>query len=114
MKKTLGNSEAVRLLMNDEYARWSREAAQAIVDHIEEIEESTEQEIEFDPVAIRCDFSEFESATEAASDYGWEFDGDDDGDDLAYKKVCSALDFLEGHTLVMQLPKSDGVVIQSF
>ena len=114
MKKTLGNSEAVRLLMNDECARWSREAAQAIVDHIEEIEESTEQEIEFDPVAIRCDFSEFESATEAASEYGWQFDGDDGEDDLEHRKVCSALDFLEGHTLVMQLPKSDGVVIQNF
>ncbi len=74
MKQTLTTSEAAHLLMQDENAKWSRTGAYALIEHLEQLEEDCGDEIEFDRVAIRCDWSEYESAIEAADDiYGEEF-----------------------------------------
>ena len=72
MKDTLSTGRAVDLLMADEYAGWSREGASVLVDHLEELEEITGEEIEFDRVAIRCDYDEYASALKAALNYGFE------------------------------------------
>jgi len=61
MKTKLSTSQAAEILINDDYANWSRAGAYALVEHLEEIEDSTGEEMQFDPVAIRCDFSEYES-----------------------------------------------------
>ena len=62
MINTISTSQAVTELLKDEYAQWSHEAAAALVDWIEELEESTGEPIEFDPVALRCEFSEYTEA----------------------------------------------------
>ena len=66
MKKIRNTKQAVEALMQDEYASWSIEGAKALVEywakglieHMEEIEEDTGEEIGLDIIGIRCHYSE--------------------------------------------------------
>ena len=67
MKRTLRTEDMVDELVRDEYARWTREGARAIIEHLEDMEEQTGEEMEFDKVAIRCQWTEYETLEEAAT-----------------------------------------------
>ena len=69
MKQTFDHHEIVNALLNDENASWTRLGANALAEALEEYEESTGQELEFDIVAIRCDWYE-DTAEELFSNYG--------------------------------------------
>jgi len=69
MKHTLDHYEIVNALLNDEYASWTRLGANALAQELEEYEDSTGQELEFDIVAIRCEWNE-DTAEELISNYG--------------------------------------------
>ena len=69
MKNTLDTYAAASLLMADENAAWSNAGAFALVEYLEQIEEDCGTEIEFDRVAIRCEYSEHESLQEWARCY---------------------------------------------
>lgn len=69
MKTTLTTSQAADILMDDEDANWSRAGAYALAEYLEELEADTGEEIEFCPVAIRCDYSEHLSLKDWARDY---------------------------------------------
>jgi len=69
MKKTLSTYEAAEVLMNDINAAWTRAGAFALVEYLEELENSSGESIEFDAVAIRCDFSQYESLQDWAKYY---------------------------------------------
>jgi len=71
MKTILSTKQAASELLKDTNARWSWEGAVALVEYIEQIEEDTGEEIELDVVALRCEWSEYRSAMEAARVYGW-------------------------------------------
>jgi len=108
MKKTLSTSEAADLLVADKDAGWSYAGARALVKYLENLEDDTGEEIEFDRVAIRCDFSEYESAREAAEEYGWKPDEDADSEDAEE----AALKWLTDRTTVITF--NGGVIIQQF
>jgi len=118
MKITLTTSKASDILLNDKNARWSHAGARALAEYLEEYEESTGEEIEFDFVAIRCDFYEYESALECAIEYGWEpeasiLDEDDNirpDDEVAEENEDLALKWLQNDSQVI---KFDGGVIVS-
>jgi hypothetical protein len=119
MKKTLGTNEAVNLLMDDDNANWSREAAETIIEHLEQMEENSGQEIEFDRVGIRGDWSEYNRAKDAALDYSWSIPArDEDETDEEYRDRTEndALEYLRGETVVLFCgdESTDGIVIQSF
>ena len=69
MKTTLNTSDVARALKSDENAAWTWNGAKALAEYLEELEEETGEEMELDVVAIRCDFSEYESLESWASDY---------------------------------------------
>ncbi len=69
MKKTLTTHDIADSLCADEYANWSRVGAFALAEWLEDMEESTGVEMELDVVAIRCDFSEYDSVQAWADDY---------------------------------------------
>lgn len=114
MKATLSTYQAADLLKADSNANWSRSGAFALVEHLEQLEEDTGIEIEFDAVAIRCDFSEYASALEAALDQGFdpETDLDGEGEENDDDKEKNALDWLHYRTQVIEF--SGGVIIASF
>jgi hypothetical protein len=69
MKKTLSTYEIAEKFIQDENACWSRAGAFALAEHLEELEADIGEEMELDVVAIRCDFSEYESLKAWADDY---------------------------------------------
>jgi hypothetical protein len=114
MKKTLSTTEAAQFLINDENANWSRAGAYALIEYLEQLEEDTGEEIEFDAVALRCDYSEYESLQEWANDYfvDWrsdliieEEDGDDDIDDEIRR-------YIQDHGTLIEF--EGGIIVSSF
>lgn len=85
MKITLSTNYAVNLLLSDKSASWSYEGAEIVVQYLEEIEEESGEEIEFDAVAIRCDFYEFKSLEELVGDYP-DLEGKEDEEILEWLK----------------------------
>jgi hypothetical protein len=69
MKKTLSTNDIANSLRDDKNADWSWNGAHALAEYLEGCEESTGEEMELDIVAIRCDFSEYESLEDWAGYY---------------------------------------------
>lgn len=111
MKQTLSKSQIVSLLRSDEYAKWSLIACEALADYYEDLEDSTGEEIEFDRVAIRCEWSEIDSARDYADQYmdKEEIEGLDE-DEL----IDAVEKHMEDHTFMIKLPNDNGYLIQSF
>ena len=114
MKETLSTNQVADALRADQYAGWSYEGARALAEYLEEYEEGTGEEMEFDRVALRCDFSEYGSASEAAGEYGWtpEPSEEEDEDTRSEEDEASALKFLQDKTTVIEF--GGGVIVQSF
>jgi len=73
MKTTLTTSQAANMLANDQNSSFTRSGAYALVEWFEQLEEDTGEAFEFDSVALRCEYSEYESLQEWGEDYfgGW-------------------------------------------
>ena len=109
MYQNLSTDEAIKLLKDDDSASWSWKGAKALIDYLEELESSNGKSIEFDRVAFRCEYSEYNNVLEAAQDYGYpENDDDDDEDEIK----ALALAYLEDRTTVIKF--EGGVIIQQF
>ena len=59
MKTTLTTYQAANILANDENSSFTRAGALALVEYLEALEESMAEDMDFDHVAIRCDWSEY-------------------------------------------------------
>lgn len=113
MKTTLSTSQAVNLLLSDTYANWSPAGARAIIEYLEDLESSQSAEIELDTCALRCHYSEFDTALEAALEYGYEPNpnlGEEAQD--ADEKELDALDWLNDRTEIIKFP--EGIIIANF
>jgi hypothetical protein len=69
MKMKLTINDAAEILFSDENANWSRAGAYALAEYLEEYEDSTGEELDFDKVAIRCDFAEYLNLREWLTEY---------------------------------------------
>jgi hypothetical protein len=69
MKIELSTSQAVDILLKDEIANWSYSAALALIEYYEALEEDLGEPIYIDPVAIRCDWTEYSNIEEASKAY---------------------------------------------
>ena len=67
--KTLSTEEMMHDLICDEYARWTPQGARALVNHLQDMSDDIGEDIIWDRVALRCDFSEYESWDMLRSDY---------------------------------------------
>lgn len=114
MKTTLTTSEAADILFNDKNANWSSAGARALAEYLEEYEESTGEELEFDYVAIRCDFSEWDSLQEWAADYfsgDWreEVGAEDCEDEETDDKIR---EYIQNHGQLIEF--DGGIIVSSF
>jgi hypothetical protein len=107
MKHTLSTYEAAHLLLKDENAKWTREAAFALVEYYEQLEEDV-GEIEFDVVAIRCDWTEYETARDIASEYSHNIKVTDDMDDDDVEKVVTK--YIERNSHMIKLSNGNFLV----
>lgn len=108
MKITLTESEFVNRFMAIRPDNFSREGLRALFEHLGELEREMQDEVEFDPIAICCDWTEYASALEAAE--GYDFEAEDSEDEKADKAEEQALTFLCDETTVLQL-SNGGVVV---
>ena len=81
----------------------------ALFDWLEELEESCGEEWELDVIGLCCDFSEHDSALDAISDLGYDFNPDGDTDE---EREEDAIDWLREQTSVIEF--DGGVIVQGF
>lgn len=69
IKETVNEYRFTDVLLKDEYASWSYGATKALYDYYEQLSDDMGEDIELDPVAIRCEWSEYDSAWDAMLQY---------------------------------------------
>jgi hypothetical protein len=114
MKTTLTTTQAANMLADDQNSSFSRSGAFALVEWFEQLEEDTGEVFEFDSVAIRCDYSEYESLQEWAEDYfsAWRADlsiDDDMDDDQIDDKIR---EYIQDHGQLIEF--NGGIIVSSF
>ena len=113
MKLNLNKHQAADLLLQDDNINWSIEAAEKIVEYIEELEEDLGEEIDFDAVAIRCEFSELR-LEEVLENYEFirrEFKEREKEDDEEEEEIIK--DIIAKYTTCIEVSR-DKVVIKDF
>jgi len=73
------------------------EGKRALFDYLEEYEESTGKTIEFDPIALCCDFTEYADIGEFHEDYDAE--------------EYPTMEAIEDHKTVIRIPNKEGFII---
>ena len=125
MKKTLTQYDIAHELLRDDNAAWTRAGAFALAEYLEQYEEETGEEMEFDHVAIRCDFSEYKSIIAFADEY---FGGDnrqaadalgleiaicgDEFEEEDWEVENAVRDYIEGRGTLIEF--DGGVIVSSF
>ena len=77
---------------------FSYEGTKALFKHLEQYEEDTDHELEFDPIAFRCDFDEYENLKKVQENY----------------TDIKDLEDLRNHTTVIEIPDSDRLIIKAY
>lgn len=103
---TMTIDQMARDLIDDDNASWTRLGAYAIAEYLDEMSEEMNEPIEWDRVAIRCDFSEY-TLSDLLSNFG---------DSLNLDWQAIAIELLEGgdfpvDEVVEQLQEQSGCVI---
>ena len=78
-----------------QHPAWTRPHREG--DYLIQYEEDTDQELEFDPIAYCCEYTEFNSFEDVKKNY--------DVEDLEH---------LEQNTIVLKIPNSEKLVIQNY
>lgn len=114
MKTTLTTTEAAHRLIDDNNANWSRAGAFALVEYLEELEEDIGEEIEFCPVAIRCDYSQYADLQEWGGER-WYLDADMRDDlnlEIDEDPDDSIREFIQDHGTLIEF--DGGIIVSSF
>ena len=76
---------------------FSYDGLTALYDHLIQYEEDCDTELEFDPIAYCCEFSEYDSFEDVKKNY--------DVEDLEH---------LEQNTIVLKIPNTERLIIQNY
>ena len=88
-------------LSSDTYKNnFSYEGLNSLFDYFEQLEEDMDNQIDFDPVAICCDYSEYENLDEIKENYS--------------SVEINNIDDLRYHTSVIEIENTDRLIIQDF
>jgi hypothetical protein len=77
---------------------FSYEGTKALFKYLEQYEEDTDHELEFDPIAFRCDFDEYENLKKVQESY----------------TDIKDLEDLRNHTTVIEIPNTERLIIQAY
>lgn len=112
MKKTLTHYEAANEIYEVYDHQFSYAAAHALAEYYEDLEEEMGEEIEIDPVAIACDWTECADREELLDVYGYVLNEDWEDEDQD-AKTEAVLDYLRDNTTVIEL-NSGEYIVQAF
>jgi hypothetical protein len=79
---------------------FSYDGLNSLFDYFEELEEQMENEMDFDPIAICCEFSEYENFEEIKENYN--------------STDIQTMDDLRNYTSVIEIENTDRLIIQDF
>ena len=79
---------------------FSYDGLNSLFDYFEELEEQMENEMDFDPIAICCEFSEYENFEEIKENYN--------------STDIQTMDDLRNYTSVIKIENTDRLIIQDF
>jgi hypothetical protein len=108
MKMTIGTYDVADMLINASEKAWTRSGALSMAEWLQDMEEDSRMEIEIDPIAIQCGYTEYKSVMDAASEYGWEADSTE----FADQQESAARHFLEERTEIRLF--AGGVLVLNF
>ena len=115
MKQTVTESMFIDSFPESYKDNFSYEGKKALFEYLEELEEGCNQELELDPIALCCEYSEYESALDAAETLTMSVEeeiledaGCEDDDEI--EEAC--MDWLRDNTMVIEHP--EGIIIQDF
>ena len=97
MKDTIQEYQFVNEMSKKNHG-FSYHGAKALFEHLTQFEEDCDQELEFDPIAFRCDYSEYDNLKEVQENY----------------QDIKNLDDLRDHTTVIEIPDSERLIIQAY
>tara|TARA_R100000278_G_scaffold2241_3_gene4332 strand:- start:1543 stop:1836 length:294 start_codon:yes stop_codon:yes gene_type:complete len=97
MKDTITSSQFTDEMTKEGFG-FSYEGSKALFNYLTEYEESCDTELEFDPIAFRCDFDEYETLEECLDQYD----------------SVNSLEELRNATTVIEVPNSEAIIIQAF
>ena len=102
MKQTITEAYFVDQIVGDEYNNMSMEGARALFEYLEDMEEDGGGEMEFDIVALRCEYSEYKNIAEIAHEYGME------------EAATTTIEDIEDSTTVIEIPGTHRLIIRDF
>ena len=79
-------------------SNFSYEGAKALYEYLEDLEESTGQSMDYDFIAIRCEYTEYENLEELQENY----------------TSIKSLDHLREYTTVIEVEDSEKIVIEDY
>jgi len=88
MKQNVSEYDFIDGFMKIRPDNFSRNGLQCLYDYLIELEDSIGQEIEFDVIAICCDFTEYKDLKEISEAYGRDFIETDDIRDFTTVIEC--------------------------
>jgi len=97
MKETVTRHRFIDVFMKIRPDNFSRLGLHALFDYLEEFEEDSGEELEFDVIALCCDFGEYKDLTDISEQYAKDFNNDED---------------LNDYTTVIEF--EGGIIIQDF
>tara|TARA_X000001382_G_C3125141_1_gene164463 strand:- start:545 stop:838 length:294 start_codon:yes stop_codon:yes gene_type:complete len=97
MKDTITENTFVSEMSKKDHG-FSREGAKALFEHLTQFEEDCDQEIEFDPIAFRCEYDEYEDLKEVKDNYS----------------DIETLEDLKDNTTVIEIPNSEALIVQAY
>ncbi len=112
MIQTINFSQFCDSFGEDSRNQFSYEGKKALFDYLEQYEEETGEKIELDPIALCCDYTEYETAIEAAVNYSTFLNEEELKELDEEEKEEEALKFLRDNTQVIEFDK--GIIIQEF
>jgi hypothetical protein len=109
MKHTLTKYDFIEWMQQAPNNPFSYNGLEILFDYLTDIEEESGQEIEFDPVAFRCDFTE-SPIEDILSENGITID-----EDLTEEeKIETALNLLKEKTIMLDITNKGTIVYQNF
>jgi hypothetical protein len=97
MKQTVSEYQFIEGF-NTRKENFSYEGLQAMFEYFSQLEDDLGEQIEFDPIAICCEYSEYENLADFQDDYGDEY---------------TCIEDIEGYTQVIRVD-DDAFIIQQF
>ena len=97
MKDTINESQFVDEMSKEQHG-FSYDGAKALFEHLTQYEEDCGTDIEFDPIAFRCEYDEYDNLKKVKENY----------------EDIKDLDDLRDHTTVIEIPNSEKLIVQAY